>query len=570
MKFNFAATHEPSLRSVRWALGVVLALSVSLGVVEAAANSADLPGGVKPWDGDGVTAAWNAPGTLQIVSGDRHWILDVRSTDPSQWSWSLAHRFTDYCGFWRNSGDPAPWSASGVTAAWQTGDHLVLVSVDRYWTVNSSRGRWEVKGKLLSQDPLWKAAPRGRTGGAAPWDLDGVTAAWILGNGFTAVSRDKYWTFDTSTGRWSGSGFLADNPVWAAAPRVASRNGAGAGQLPWEGKGITAAYTLDHVLAVFSGDKYWVLDMSDPNWRRWRWAGAGRLEDVPLWADAPLVCDRFAGFKPDCRVELQDFSIFEFRGYVYVSAIRRGSHVGLQYARSKDMVAWEDLGSILPTRGPHDPDSTWAPHVFQKGGTYYQYYTGAKTVGPMLWDQKILLATTTDPSRPGSWKKSDLVFTPDHPGALWVPGSGAACRDPMVLQSGGKWHLYYTGYDHRGGVTQGIVGRAEATSPAGPWTDRGAVLAVSEGAPESAFVVPAPDGSFIMTFNHSKPDGSGGSRLARSTSPSGPFVVEGSFGPGWAHEWLRRSDGSWLSGYLTGYWVNVSGAHWGSNRLVVE
>jgi hypothetical protein len=130
--------------------------------------------------------------------------------------------------------------------------------------------------------------------------------------------------------------------------------------------------------------------------------------------------------------------------------------------------------------------------------------------------------------------------------------------------------MFYSGAD----ITGGITGVATAPDILGPWTDRGAVMRVSNGIPESCFIVKTPDkNSFLMVFNHagSKPEGI---KTARSTS--GLLPVDGkpcftdlrlfqdketnSGLTGWAHEFIPGRKRCILSAYLTGYWVNLEEA----------
>jgi hypothetical protein len=125
--------------------------------------------------------------------------------------------------------------------------------------------------------------------------------------------------------------------------------------------------------------------------------------------------------------------------------------------------------------------------------------------------------------------------------------------------------MVYSGSD----TTGGIVGVATAPEILGPWADRGPVLCVDKGVPESAFVLPDPEGGYVMVVNHSTADRVGaGIKVARARTllpengkPSftGLELLEPSADPGlggWAHEFAMNADGTVLSAYLTGYWIN--------------
>jgi hypothetical protein len=278
-------------------------------------------------------------------------------------------------------------------------------------------------------------------------------------------------------------------------------------------------------------------------------------------------------------LRLQDFCCFEYRGKTVIASMMKDfCQEGITLAESSDLVHWKHLGTALTNRTAEDRSMVWAPHVVESGGVYYLFYTGVTTPQPGQWCQRILVASSTMPDDPTSWRRSTNAqfvvggqaqhwFRPDHPGSLWSDGAWADCRDPMVLEKNGTWHLYYSGHDEGAGV----CGVATARSILGPWVDRGAVLKVADGTiPESCFVLEDPAGGYVMVFNHAGPGG--GIRIARSPSlvpvnGRPPFTnvetLPDSTQPGlkgWAHEFLRRPDGSLLAAYLTGYFITFEPA----------
>ncbi len=277
-------------------------------------------------------------------------------------------------------------------------------------------------------------------------------------------------------------------------------------------------------------------------------------------------------------LRLQDFCFFEYRGKTIVASMMKDfCNEGITLARSGDLFHWEHLGTALTNRTAEDRSMVWAPHVVQSKGVYYMFYTGVTTPKPGQWCQRILVASSRTPDDPKSWQRSTNVqfmvggkaqswFRPDHPGAVWSDQTWADCRDPMVLEKHGTWHMFYSGRDP--GV--GICGVATAPSLLGPWTDCGTLLTVSDPTiPESCFVMESPEGSYVMVFNHAGPGG--GIKVARSASlvpvdDLPPFanvetLVE-STKPGlkgWAHEFLPQKDKP-LSAYLTGYFITFEKA----------
>lgn len=279
-------------------------------------------------------------------------------------------------------------------------------------------------------------------------------------------------------------------------------------------------------------------------------------------------------------LRLQDFCIFKYQGDTFIASMMKDfCNEGIALARSKDLSRWELLGTALKTRGAEDRSMVWAPHVVESKGTWFIFYTGVTTPAAGQWCQRVLVASSTVPDDPNSWQrltnrqfivsgKPESFFRPSHKGSIWSDRAWADCRDPMVLQKNGTWHLFYSGTDDGAG----ICGVATAPSILGPWTDRGAVLKVPTASiPESCFVLEDPDGGYVLVFNHAGPKGNG-IKLAHSRSllpidGKPPFdnieVLQDSASPGlkgWAHEFLPLRDDTLLSAYLTGYFVTFEKA----------
>lgn len=278
-------------------------------------------------------------------------------------------------------------------------------------------------------------------------------------------------------------------------------------------------------------------------------------------------------------LRLQDFCFFDYRDRTVIASMMKDfCNEGIALARSEDLGHWEYLGTALTNRTEEDKSMVWAPHVVQSRSVYYMFYTGVTTPAAGGWCQRILVASSKTPEDPKSWQRAAHVkfmvggkvqnwFRPDHPGSVWSDQAWADCRDPMVLEKNGTWHLFYSGHDQG----FGICGVATANSILGPWTDCGAVLKVPDGTiPESCFVVEDPEGGYVMVFNHAGKGG--GIKVARSTSlvpvdGKSPFsnieILQESTKPGlkgWAHEFLPRKDKTLLAAYLTGYFVTFEKA----------
>lgn len=307
-------------------------------------------------------------------------------------------------------------------------------------------------------------------------------------------------------------------------------------------------------------------------------------------AGAPLILNEFLAFQAGWRpqrdgkdLRLQDFCFFRHKGWTYIASMMKDfCHQGITLARSRDLIHWKPLGIAVDTRTPEDKSMLWAPHVVEHAGKFHMFYTGVTEPQKGQWNQKILVATTEDPDNAKQWQRNTQVkfvvdgkveswFRPSHAGHVWSETTWADCRDPMVYhdEKTKTWYMFYSGTD----TTGGIVGVATAPDILGPWEDRGPVLCVNRGVPESAFVVPDPKGGYVMVVNHSTPDRKdGGIKVARATSLA-PENGKPSFGNiellehsatpglgGWAHEFAVQREGTVLAAYLTGYWINFQDA----------
>lgn len=266
-------------------------------------------------------------------------------------------------------------------------------------------------------------------------------------------------------------------------------------------------------------------------------------------------CNR-AGWFPQ-HILLKDHSVFRFQGSYYLASIYITSdHVEdrFAYARSPDLCEWDNLEPILRERpaGSWDDYRIWAPFVLQENGTYYMFYTGVTED----FTQSIMLATSTDPADPDSWRREGMILQPDHPGTQWAgPGYWSDARDPTVLKGETKYYLYYTARD----VAGGIVGLATAPEPAGPWQDWGATLTLPTAMPESPTIVHHDDWYYLI-YNRVI-DGTG-PEMRVGPTPSGPWSNPRPLAPGWAHEFWPTPENTLMTSYLTSYDVTIREVTW--------
>ena len=179
---------------------------------------------------------------------------------------------------------------------------------------------------------------------------------------------------------------------------------------------------------------------------------------------------------------------------------------------STDLVHWRDRGTAL-SLGPDvswaDRDA-WAPAIAERGGKYFLYFTAEQKIGVAVGDTPAGpfrdIGHPLVPENPGRAGQAidPAVFTDTDGTPYLYWGNGSAFVVPLnpdmvsfdpakvrridgldgfgegmfVRERGGTYHLTwsigaYTSSDYR-------VGYATATSPAGPFTNRGVILSKDE------------------------------------------------------------------------------------------
>ncbi len=271
----------------------------------------------------------------------------------------------------------------------------------------------------------------------------------------------------------------------------------------------------------------------------------------PAQARTPAAsCQRLGWFPTSFG--LKDHSVFWYDGYYYLVSIYLRPENQFAYARSTDLCTWENLSPILSNRTPGTPDESaiWAPFVYFESGIYYMYYTGVTN----SFVQTIMLATSTNPADPNSWKPEGKIFQPSHPDRIWDGVTWSDCRDPTVVKMNNLYYLYYTGLDNAGG----IVGLATSTTPRGPWIDWGPVVISSNNAMLESSTLASHGGLYYLFYN----EVSQGERFRIGPTPAGPWSKAEAFAPGWAHEIWQGQDGYTYTSFLTDYTVTISRLTW--------
>ena len=184
----------------------------------------------------------------------------------------------------------------------------------------------------------------------------------------------------------------------------------------------------------------------------WSWLGFDPPAGMAAHAEQLLNTlaagkDPFAGKYAEPGGYAVDHAIIEKDGLHHVFYIRGTAAtswpdyplLNFGHAVSSDLIHWKTEKPVLqcPAEG-WDTYQVWAPHIIERDGTYYMFYTGVN----QNVSQTICLATSTDLY---NWKRSEknpLLKSPSW--GIWSADSWSDCRDPMVLKDGDTYYLYYT------------------------------------------------------------------------------------------------------------------------------
>lgn len=121
-------------------------------------------------------------------------------------------------------------------------------------------------------------------------------------------------------------------------------------------------------------------------------------------------------------------------GYFYAYATQgpyKGRYDNIPVSRSTDLTHWERLPDAMPTK-PAWASATqnfWAPHVTERGGKYYMYYSAEPNER-----QGLAIGVAVADSPAGPFKDT---------GAPLVKGPGFENIDPFLLEDAGRLYLYW-------------------------------------------------------------------------------------------------------------------------------
>lgn len=185
---------------------------------------------------------------------------------------------------------------------------------------------------------------------------------------------------------------------------------------------------------------------------------------------------------PGGTVRPKDFSMVKKDGYYHLFYIRHNTAVPYDsterdfgHAVSTDLFHWSQLPPVMPVN-PDDWDNAhmWAPHVFERDGLWWMFYTGTTDwPGEYNETQRTGVAVSSDLM---TWNRLDgpIFDAAQTSWGWWEPlNTAPAFRDPFVMPDPavpGRWLMYYTGsYGLDPGAT--VVGVASSEGDFLQWRD---------------------------------------------------------------------------------------------------
>ncbi len=169
---------------------------------------------------------------------------------------------------------------------------------------------------------------------------------------------------------------------------------------------------------------------------------APRAEAAIMLAPTDIRPKDFAFIKKDGV-----YHLFYIRHNDFLPAFATENDFG--HAISTDLYHWQQLPPVLSVN-PFGWDNfhVWAPHIIQKNGLYWMYYTGITESSAFNDTQRIGLAVSSDLMTWTRFYDRPVWDTATAPWAWWNPQrASVACRDAFVMPDPalpGQYLMYYT------------------------------------------------------------------------------------------------------------------------------
>ena len=186
----------------------------------------------------------------------------------------------------------------------------------------------------------------------------------------------------------------------------------------------------------------------------------------------------------------KDFAILKHDGFYHIFWTRQHKTIpfgpsgrSFGHAVSTDLYIWSQLDTTLIVRPDSwDNANVWAPHVVERDGVFYMFYTGVTEDSTHVQHQRIGLATSTDLF---NWNRLDEpVWSCSQVPWTYCDSTLAAggnFRDPFVMPNPaapGEWMMLYTANPFPSDdLSRMVIGIAGSTGDPAAWTDLGPLWA---------------------------------------------------------------------------------------------
>ncbi|MFA6392159.1 MAG: family 43 glycosylhydrolase [Patescibacteria group bacterium] len=218
--------------------------------------------------------------------------------------------------------------------------------------------------------------------------------------------------------------------------------------------------------------------------------------------------DNVSIFTPSDGMKSLDFSVVEKDGVYHVIHIRGEDIPWWAYPQttfghetSTDLNNWTNQGPIdlHGSVGEWNDKQTWAPYIYEEGGTYYMYYTGVNyDTNYTMNAQRIGLATSTDlvnwtdaASTCSGIGGQGCVLDCSAAWSTWDQWDSTAwkgdCRDPFVTKWGSTYYMFMSAKKEEGATDRMVIAFATSSDLLN-WTLQDPIDATLSGTAESPTV----------------------------------------------------------------------------------
>jgi hypothetical protein len=189
---------------------------------------------------------------------------------------------------------------------------------------------------------------------------------------------------------------------------------------------------------------------------------------------------------PGSPIRPKDFTVVKSKGVFHcfyilnsASAFPDQTEKSFGHAISSDLYHWTQLPPVLTGEtATWDSAHVWAPHIVQKDGAWWMFYTGVTQDANYNGTQRTGVAVSTDLV---NWVRGPApVFDASQTSWAWSKprSSQPAFRDPFVMPDPdhpGSWLMAYTA-SYAPDTDATVIGLARSDGDFQHWTDVGPIL----------------------------------------------------------------------------------------------